>query len=291
MRIARTVGELRAMLAGAGDVGLVPTMGALHEGHLSLIRRARDAHGTVVVSIFVNPTQFGDAADLEAYPRDEERDLDLTREAGVDIVFAPSAREMYPEGFATTVRVTGPLTESLEGAGRGSAHFDGVATVVAKLLIAVGPRAAYFGQKDAQQLLVVRRMVADLGLAVDIVACPTSRERGGLARSSRNVRLSPSDRERALAVPRALEAVATAVAQGERDVADLRARALEVLLAAGVEPEYLAFVEPDTLEPVREVAGPTLCALAAGVGGVRLIDNTVLSPGPQAEARHTIEEY
>ena len=290
MRIARTVAELREMLHGDPDIGLVPTMGALHEGHLSLIRCARDAHRVVVVSIFVNPTQFGDAADLDAYPRDEARDLELTRAAGVDVVFAPAAREMYPDGFATTVRVSGPLTASLEGAGRGSAHFDGVATVVAKLLIATAPRAAYFGQKDAQQLLVVRRMVADLRLPVDIVACPTSREAGGLARSSRNVRLSPADRERALALPRALEATAAAVAQGAHDVDDLRARALEVLLAAELAPEYLAFVEPDTLEPVREVVAPTLCALAVAVGDVRLIDNTVLDPGPGFAAPARIEE-
>lgn len=289
MRVARTVAELREMLGDEDDRGLVPTMGALHEGHLSLLREARSRHRSVVLSIFVNPTQFGDAADLAAYPRDEASDLALAESAGVDVVFAPEAGEMYPDGFATSVRVSGPLTETLEGAGRGSAHFDGVATVVSKLIIAAAPRAAYFGQKDAQQLLVVRRMVADLGLPVRIVACPTSREPDGLARSSRNVRLSAEDRERALAIPRALEAAAAGLAQGERSVDALRARAEEVLLAADITPEYLAFVEPDTLEPVRDIEQPVLCALAARVGSVRLIDNTALRPAPRL-ADDAIEE-
>ena len=282
MRIVRTVAELRAEVARARDagasVGMVPTMGALHEGHLSLVRAARRDHGLVVLSIFVNPTQFTEAADLAAYPRQEERDADLAASAGVDVVFAPEAAEMYPAGFATTVHVAGRITATLEGAHRGSAHFDGVATVVSKLLLAALPDAAYFGQKDAQQLVVVRRVVADLGIPTRIVACPTSREADGLARSSRNVRLSPEDRRRASAIPRALDAVAARLAGGETDAAALAAVGRAVLDAAGLEAEYLALVHPDTLEEVLGVVAPTLCAVAARVGDVRLIDNTLLRP-------------
>lgn len=285
MRIVRTVRELRAELrslrsAGAERIGLVPTMGALHEGHLSLLRAARADNDAVVLSIFVNPTQFTEASDLDAYPRDEAADAALAETAGVDLLFAPEVSEMYPAGFATTVSVRGPLTEALEGAGRGPAHFDGVATVVSKLLIAVEADSAYFGQKDAQQLLVVRRMKADLGIPTRIVACPTARDADGLALSSRNARLSAEERSRALAIPRALAAVRAAELRGERQVAELRAVALEVLQASELEPEYLAFVEPDTLEEVAAVERPVLCAVAARVGAVRLIDNMLLGREP-----------
>lgn len=285
MRIVRTVRELRAELrslrsAGAERIGLVPTMGALHEGHLSLLRAARADNDAVVLSIFVNPTQFTEASDLDAYPRDEAADAALAETAGVDLLFAPEVSEMYPAGFATTVSVRGPLTEALEGAGRGPAHFDGVATVVSKLLIAVEADSAYFGQKDAQQLLVVRRMKADLGIPTRIVACPTARDADGLALSSRNARLSAEERSRALAIPRALAAVRAAELRGERQVAELRAVALEVLRASELEPEYLAFVEPDTLEEVAAVERPVLCAVAARVGAVRLIDNMLLGREP-----------
>lgn len=279
MRVVRTVAELRDVLRGArGGVGFVPTMGALHEGHLSLIRAARAHHELVVVSIFVNPTQFNDAADLAAYPRSEERDVELAASAGAGVVFAPDAQEMYPEGFATTVSVSGSITRTLEGASRGSTHFDGVATIVAKLLLAVGAEAAYFGAKDAQQVVVVRRMVTDLGIPTRIEVCPTSREESGLARSSRNTRLSPENRSRALAIPRALQSLETAVRAGESRPVALRSLAESILAAEGIAAEYIELVDPETLEPVTDLAAPTLCAVAATVGGVRLIDNTLLVP-------------
>ncbi|MFV0434132.1 MAG: pantoate--beta-alanine ligase [Leucobacter sp.] len=285
MRILRTVRELREAIGEArsrGDrVALVPTMGALHEGHLSLVRAARAENETVVVSVFVNPKQFDEPADLDAYPRQEQRDAELAEGAGVDLIFAPATSELYPAGFATTVHVSGSITEKLEGAVRGAAHFDGVATVVSKLLIAALPDAAYFGQKDAQQLVVVRRMVADLGLPVRVVGCPTSRDDDGLARSSRNVRLSAEQRARALAIPRALDAVREALAAGETDAAVLRARGMAVLAQSDIETEYLVLVDPTTLEEISRVVVPALCAIAARVGGVRLIDNALL--GADAE--------
>lgn len=285
MRIVRTISELRGALrdaraSGATSVGMIPTMGALHEGHLSLVRAARAESDVVVMSIFVNPTQFSEAADLDAYPRQEAQDTALAEEAGVDLIFAPEASELYPTGYATTVHVAGSITETLEGAGRGSAHFDGVATVVAKLLLAALPDAAYFGQKDAQQVLVVQRMVADLGIPTRVVACPTSRDEDGLARSSRNVRLSASERDRALAIPRALDAARAAVAAGETSTEKLRSQAEQTLAAAHIAPEYLAFVSSETLLPVASVVGPVLMAVAARVGDVRLIDNAVLGGAP-----------
>lgn len=280
MIIVRTVDDLRAELRGrrGGSIGLIPTMGALHEGHLSLVRAARADNDTVVMSIFVNPTQFDEASDLAAYPRTEQRDVELAAGAGVDVVFAPDAAEMYPPGFATTVSVTGVVAETLEGAERGRGHFDGVATVVSKLLLAALPDTAYFGAKDAQQVAVVRRMVTDLGVPVRIVVCPTSRDDDGLARSSRNARLSADDRARALAIPRALSHVADAVASDVRDPEALRAGAVAVLAASGIAPEYVALVDPGTFEPVASVAAATLVAIAARVGEVRLIDNTLVVP-------------
>jgi len=278
-RIVRTVAELRAVLAPsrADGVGFAPTMGALHEGHLSLLRAARKDSGTVVLSIFVNPTQFGEAADLDAYPRTEAADVALAAETGVDVVFAPSVSEMYPTGFATTVSVGGAITGTLEGAERGRSHFDGVATVVAKLLLAVQPDRAYFGAKDAQQVVVVRRMVADLGIPVEIVTCPTSRDADGLARSSRNTRLSPADRVLAAAIPRSLRAAQDAFALGIRDPH----RLVEAVRAelADLSPEYVEIVDAGSLAPIDEVERPALLALAVRVGQVRLIDNVVLVPG------------
>ncbi len=281
MKTVRTVADLRAALAPTpgGSIGFVPTMGALHEGHLSLLRAAREANDTVVLSIFVNPTQFGEAADLAAYPRTEERDAELAASVGVDILFAPDAAELYPPGFATTVSVTGPIVETLEGAHRGRAHFDGVATVVVKLLLSVLPDTAYFGAKDAQQVVVVRRVVADLDLPVRIVVCPTSRETDGLARSSRNARLTPVERDRAAAIPRALAAIEHALAAGETDADILRTHGMVVLAEAGTIPEYLAVVDPDTLETVRVIDRPALVVVAARVGATRLIDNVLLAPG------------
>ncbi|MFS0794562.1 pantoate--beta-alanine ligase [Microbacterium sp. 1P10AE] len=280
-RIVRTVAELRDVLAPRrGDgVGFVPTMGALHEGHLSLLRAAREDNGTVVLSIFVNPTQFGEAADLDAYPRTESADVALAAETGVDVVFAPSVSEMYPAGFATTVSVGGAITGTLEGAERGRAHFDGVATVVAKLLLAVQPDRAYFGAKDAQQVVVVRRMVADLGIPVEIVTRPTSRDADGLARSSRNTRLSPADRALAAAIPCGLRAAQDAFARGIRDPQLLTHAVRGELTAVDLDPEYVEIVDADSLQPIAEIERPALLALAVRVGDVRLIDNVVLAPG------------
>ncbi len=278
IRIVRTVAELRAALAPVrGDtIGFVPTMGALHEGHQSLLRAARSENATVVLSIFVNPTQFGEAADLAAYPRTEEADVALAAEAGTDLVFAPSPAEMYPAGFATTVSVGGAITGTLEGSLRGRSHFDGVATVVAKLLLAVQPDRAYFGAKDAQQVVVVRRMVSDLGIPVDIVTRPTSRDDDGLARSSRNTRLSAEEREVAAVIPRALRAAQDAFASGIRDPHRLTTLVRDELGGAGLEPEYVETVDADGLEPIATAETPTLLALAVRVGEVRLIDNVVL---------------
>jgi pantoate--beta-alanine ligase len=250
-------------------------MGAFHEGHLSLMRRAREESQLVVVSLFVNPTQFNDPADLERYPRDEGRDAALAAELGVDVLFAPAPEEIYPDGFATTVSVAG-LGDVLEGEHR-PGHFDGVATVVTKLLGIVGPDAAYFGQKDAQQALLIRRLVRDLDIPVRIEICPTVREPDGLALSSRNALLSPEERARAVALSRALDAAREAIARGERDARQVRARALAAMEPFDVEPEYLELVSPDTLAPLARVDGEALAVVAARVGPARLIDNVPIT--------------
>lgn len=286
MRILRTIPEVRRALADhrGSRIGLVPTMGAFHEGHLSLMRRARADCEVVVVSLFVNPAQFNDARDLASYPRDERRDADLAERLGVDCLFAPGVDEMYPAGFATTVSVAG-VTEGLEGAFRGRGHFDAVTTVVLKLLNIVGPQVAYFGQKDAQQALVVRRMVRDLDVPVRIELGPTVREPDGLAMSSRNVHLSPRERERAPALHRALRAAGQAVAGGERDPGAVRERALAELAAAGIEPEYLELVDTENLAPVERIdSEPVLALVAARLGSTRLIDNELIQPPPAPAA-------
>jgi pantoate--beta-alanine ligase len=280
MRTFRTVAELRTALtaprrAGA-RIGLVPTMGAFHAGHLALMGQAREDCEEVVVSLFVNPTQFNEASDLDAYPRDEDRDALLAAAAGVDYLFVPAVEEVYPAGFATTVTVAG-LTETLEGVHRGRGHFDGVTTVVTKLLNMVGPDVAYFGQKDAQQALVVRRLVRDLDIPVEIAVVPTVREPDGLAMSSRNVHLSPGERARALALPRALRLAGERLFAGERDAAALAAQARAELDAAGVETEYFEVVSADTLAPLQEIDEPALAIVAARVGRMRLIDNYPLT--------------
>jgi pantoate--beta-alanine ligase len=284
VRTVRTVAELREALRPARreerTIGLVPTMGALHEGHLSLVRHARATCDVVVVSLFVNPAQFNEASDLAAYPRDEERDAALVAEIGADLLFAPPPDEVYPPGFATTVHVSG-LTETLEGEHRGVSHFDGVATVVTKLLNMVGPDVAFFGQKDAQQALVIRALVRDLDLPVRIEVRPTVREPDGLALSSRNVHLRGADRERALALRDALAAAEASLAAGERDADVLRAAAVAAMRGHGVEPDYLALVRPDDLSPVSRVEGEVLVAVAASVGSTRLIDNTILNANGQ----------
>ena len=281
MNVIRSVAELRAALReprrSGWTIGLVPTMGAFHEGHLSLMRRARRDCVGVGVSLFVNPAQFNDPADLERYPRDRPRDEALAAEIGVDHLFAPAVNEVYPPGFATTVSVAG-ITETLEGAHRGRAHFDGVATVVTKLFNIVGPDVAYFGQKDAQQALVIRRLVRDLDMPVRVEVCPTVREADGLALSSRNAHLSPTDRARATALHRALSAVQDAVSAGERDPNLLQARALAVLDSEGIDPDYLKLVSPDTLVPVTQIEDDFLAVLAAHVGETRLIDNQLIQP-------------
>jgi pantoate--beta-alanine ligase len=281
MRIVRTVAELRAALAGprrrGSSIGLVPTMGAFHEGHLSLMRRAREESDLVVVSLFVNPIQFNESRDLDSYPRDEARDEALALEVGVDYLFAPSAQEVYPPGFATTVTVAG-VTEVLEGAHRGRSHFDGVTTVVTKLFNMVMPDVAYFGQKDAQQALVIRRLVRDLEMPVRIEIGSTIRESDGLAMSSRNALLSDAERARAAALHRALRAISEAVTSGEHDPATARARGLAELNSAGVEPEYLELVSADTLAPLEQIDGDVLALIAAQVGTTRLIDNELI-PG------------
>ncbi len=295
MRTLRSIGELREALAEdrAQRVGLVPTMGGFHAGHLSLIDRARAQCDLVVVSLFVNPTQFDDPRDLESYPRDEKHDAELAAEHGVDLLFAPSPDELYPAGFCTTVSIGG-ITERLEGTYRGRRHFDGVATIVSKLLHIVGPDVAYFGQKDAQQALVIRRMVADLNLPVRIAVCPTVREPDGLAMSSRNVRLSGEDRVRAGALYRALCAVRDALERGEQDLAAARRRGLEVLEAAGVEVEYLEVVSPDTLEPAARPGEELLGVVAGRVGHTRLIDNLAIVParaGDSGPGGHTSDNH
>jgi pantoate--beta-alanine ligase len=241
------------------------------------MRQARRDCDVVVVSLFVNPAQFNDPADLERYPRDHPRDEALAADLGVDHLFAPAVDEVYPPGFATTVAVTG-ITETLEGAHRGRAHFDGVTTVVTKLFNMVGPDVAYFGQKDAQQALVIRRLVRDLDMPVRIEVCPTVRGADGVALSSRNAHLSPADRVRATALHRALAAVRDAVSAGERDAAALRARARAELASSEIEPDYFELVSTDTLAPVSRIDGDVLAVLAAHVGGTRLIDNQLVQP-------------
>ena len=289
MRIVETKRDLRAALAGdrrpARTIGLVPTMGALHDGHVSLIEAARRDCDVVVVSLFVNPAQFGPGEDLEGYPRDRDRDAERAAAAGADLLYAPAVDEVYPPGFATTVEVEG-LTGVLcgEAERRGPEHFRGVTTIVAKLLNAVGPDVAYFGQKDAQQALVVRRMVADLDFPVRIEVRPTVREADGLAMSSRNAYLAPADRERAPALHRALAAAAAAARPGTAVDDALRA-AREELAGAGVEPEYLEARDAGDLGPVETFNGrPVLIAVAAQLGKARLIDNVIVeTPGPQPE--------
>jgi pantoate--beta-alanine ligase len=255
-------------------------MGAFHEGHVSLMRRAGADDHAVVVSLFVNPTQFAPAEDLSAYPRDEQRDLTLAAAAGVDLVFAPGAAEIYPVGFGTTVTVDGP-TRYLEGASR-PRHFAGVATVVAKLLVAVRPDRAVFGQKDAQQVAVIRRLMADLHLDdIELVVGAIVRESDGLAMSSRNAYLGPADRAAAIVLRRALDAAVELVASGERDPRAVERLALGVLSSeTHCQPEYASLVHPDTFEPVTDLEETSLLCVAASVGPARLIDNEFIEPNP-----------
>ncbi len=281
MEVTRTVAETLARCedARARDrtVGLVPTMGDLHPGHASLVKRAREERDVVVVSIFVNPLQFGDPDDLETYPHDEPRDLAAAEGMGVDLVFAPGVDEMYPSGRPDVTVDPGPLGDRLEGASR-AGHFRGVATVVAKLFAAVGPCAAYFGEKDAQQLAVIRRMVRDLSFPVEVVACPTVREPDGLAVSSRNARLSPEQREAAGCLFLALSEATALARAGERDAAVLvAAMAREIGATPEAALDHATVVDDETFEEVRSIgASPARALVAARFGEVRLIDNLLL---------------
>jgi len=279
MMVVERISEVREHVRAAREqgerIGFVPTMGALHEGHISLLRAAGADGGYLVVSVFVNPTQFDEKTDLETYPRPLEDDLRTCEREGVDLVFAPTSEEMYPDGAKTTVRVPG-MSETMCGAFR-PGHFDGVCTVVAKLLAIVQPDVAYFGEKDAQQLAVVRRMAADLNLPVEIRGCPLIRDPDGLAISSRNVYLGESERRRALALGRALLEAKDAVAGGERDAGRLADAVRQRLAEAeGVETEYVAVVDPDTLDDLTVIDDGVLVAAAIRVGRTRLIDNVLL---------------
>jgi pantoate--beta-alanine ligase len=270
------VEELRAARAGlARPLGLVPTMGALHAGHLSLVRRARVECASVAVSIFVNPTQFGPQEDLQSYPRDLERDLELLRPEGVDLVWAPEVPELYPPESQTWVTVEG-LTQGLEGARR-PGHFRGVATVVTKLFHAFEPQRAYFGQKDAQQASVIRRMARDLLFPIEIVVCPTLREPDGLALSSRNRMLSTEERKAATVLSRALRAASEAFAAGERDAERLR-QAMRTVLASEprARPHYVSAADPETLVELEGSVDRALLSMAVAIGATTLIDNVVV---------------
>lgn len=281
MRIAKARAEMRELAEAwrrdGKTIGLVPTMGALHEGHLALLRRCRAENGVSVMSLFVNPTQFGKGEDYATYPRDFAGDLAKAQEAGVDAIYAPEAGDMYPDGYATYVEVE-RLTEGMCGAFRPS-HFRGVATVVAKLFNAVRPHRAYFGQKDYQQSVVIGRMVADLDMGIEIIVLPTVRDPDGLALSSRNVNLSPEERRAALSLSRSLRWAEEQVRKGERD-ANVLAKGMEEII--GREPlvtlQYAVIADADSLAAVPRIEGPAVIALAAKVGRTRLIDNTLISP-------------
>ena len=279
--VVSTVAALRDVLGAVRregkKIGLVPTMGALHEGHLSLVRASSDECDYTVVSIYVNPSQFGAGEDLDQYPRTLEADLDALAEHRVPLVFAPTSQEVYPSGYATWVEV-GAVAEPLEGACR-PGHFRGVATIVLKLFNMVRPDVAYFGQKDYQQALVIRRMMEDLNLPIALRVCPTVREPDGLAMSSRNAYLDPAERQRALVLWKSLCLAGDLVDQGERSAAAVAHKMRELIVSAeDAKIDYVALVDPETLQPVDEIRGPTLAALAVRIGRTRLIDNCLLKP-------------
>jgi pantoate--beta-alanine ligase len=283
MKICATIPEARTACrearANRKRLGLVPTMGALHEGHLSLVRAAKAQCDVVGVSIFVNPTQFGPTEDLAKYPRQFERDCALLEKEGVDILFAPTVEEIYPRGSITWVTVEG-LSDKLDGQSR-PGHFRGVTTVVAKLFNIIEPHGAFFGQKDAAQLAVIRRMVRDLNFPVEIVACPIVREADGLAMSSRNAYLNREERGRAIVLHRSLEGAQERFRAGERNSNRLISAARELISSEpDVRVDYLEMVDPESLEPVEIASGKVLLAVAAYVGTTRLIDNMVLEPTP-----------
>lgn len=285
-QVVRSAVGLREMLAAARQrqmtVGFVPTMGALHAGHQALVERSAAENDLTVVSVFVNPSQFDDPADLEAYPRSEDADVEQASRAGADICFLPTVSEIYPAGHATTVSVTGTVTGVLEASGRGSGHFDGVCTVLTILFSMVRPDATYFGAKDAQQLAVVRRLVEDLGLGIRVEGVATVREEDGLAMSSRNARLGEDEREAALSLSRALAEVGRAIRSGTATTAhEVEAAGLAALERAGAAPEYFAAVDAQSFETDEYPDQETLLLCAARVGEVRLIDN--MTAGEAAE--------
>jgi pantoate--beta-alanine ligase len=279
LKVLRTRAELRDTLAGVPrPLGLVPTMGWLHDGHRSLMQRARADDATTIVTIFVNPRQFNEAADYQRYPRNETRDLAIVEEEGIDLVFAPPVEEIYLPGFDTTVSV-GAVARPLEGAAR-PGHFDGVATVVAILFDLVGAERAYFGQKDAQQVMVIRQMARDLAIPTEVIACPTVREPDGLALSSRNVHLLPEERAAAPVLRRALLAARARWEAGERSGDRLREAMGETLAEEPLaRPDYVSVADGTTLAELDRVDGPALLSLAVRFGDTRLIDNEVLSDG------------
>lgn len=276
MKIVRSIPDLKALRrTWPGSLGFVPTMGYLHEGHLSLVRRAKVENDLTAVSIFVNPTQFLPHEDFQTYPRDERRDLELLEREGADLVFLPEVRDMYPAGYRTFIEVEG-LSSVLEGASR-PGHFRGVVTVVAKLFNLMQPTRAYFGQKDAQQVSVIKKMVIDLNLGVEIIVCPTIREKDGLAMSSRNVYLTPEDRRHARILSQALSAARELLLAGERNGDRLRHQIRQIIeTVPGVKIDYVSVADPETLVEVEQVTQTALASLAVHFGHVRLIDNILL---------------
>jgi pantoate--beta-alanine ligase len=276
MKVAETAAELKKLRDKMpAPVGFVPTMGYLHEGHLTLVRRAKAENASVAVSIFVNPTQFGPMEDFKRYPRDPERDLALLEEKGTDLVFMPPVEEIYPPGFNSWVEV-GRLAERLEGASR-PGHFRGVATVVARLFDLVRPDRAYFGQKDAQQLIVIKKMVADLALNLEIVAVPTVREPDGLAMSSRNTYLNPEEREQAVVLYQALTLAQRLYTEGERDAETIRQKLADLIIRQpSAQIDYISIADAETLEELDVVKPPALVSMAVKIGKTRLIDNVVV---------------
>ena len=279
MEISRTKNDIGRLVSKARKaeqtVGLVPTLGALHDGHLSLVKQARQESGFLVVSIFLNPTQFGPGEDLNKYPKQEQQDLGLCRKAGVDAAFLPSTEQMYPEGYCTVVKVEG-LSEKLCGVNR-PGHFDGVCTVVAKLFNIVQPDWAYFGQKDAQQALIIRHMVQDLDMPIQIRVCPTVREQNGLAMSSRNAYLTEQERNQAACLYQALLEGQRLISAGERDPGKVTEAMSRVISQAGPsEIDYVAAVDPQSFEPATQESSAWLLAVAVRIGGARLIDNILV---------------
>jgi pantoate--beta-alanine ligase len=284
MEIVKTIADARRIRARYGRLALVPTMGALHAGHMSLIAHAKNNAPAVAVSIFVNPTQFGPKEDYTKYPRPIEEDLDKCEGAGVDFIFGPSAQEIYPPGAPDIVVDLPGMTSVLEGKHR-PGHFKGVCQVVAKLFNIIQPTVACFGQKDFQQLRVIEAMVEALDMPIDIIACPTLRDPDGLAMSSRNAYLSPEDRQKALSISRALMMGYKEFKDGVRQTNRLITTMQKVMIEQHLSIDYVAAVDPETLKPVEKIEAPTLLAIAARVGVVRLIDNTVVTPPEAIERR------